>query len=145
MTPKTIAKEIHEDLGEPSDLSEAAIEAWLSTNTGRLGLLLYTEISIEKDLSNNEQFIPPITSKQKDIYKEMYLVRFYERRVGSSLGAGGVEWTIVKEGDSMIRRASKTELAKVYRSLQNSSQARLDNLIQSYRIDITRPLGINMQ
>lgn len=139
MNPATIAQEIHDDLGNPTDLNVSAIEAWLSVNSGKLSTLLYTDIIVE-----NSEFVPELNNKQKDIYKEMYFIRYYKRKVQTSLGANGVEWTLVREGDSMVRRTSKTEIAKEYKALVKEHIDSLKTLVAAYHKGNFDPEGIDL-
>ena len=72
---------------------------------------------------------PELDTQVGSIYSSLYKQLFYQQQVQSNLGAGGVQWTELREGDSTIRRASPTETAKVYKDL-------LKEITNSARIEI---------
>lgn len=132
-----IANEIFEELGEPEDITQTSIGLWLDANIGSINGLLYECFEIkgeEIECFNNEA---------KSIFKLLYMKRYYLRQHSKNLGAGGVEWTMIREGDSLIRRASKTDIAKEYKRAADDIQKEIDDLVAAYRNRVA-PRGINL-
>ena len=68
-----------------------------------------------------------------------YKNNFYAQKIAENLGAGGIAWTSLKEGDSTTNRVAPTEIAKTYQTLKNNSDEVLRTLVNSYLNNKTRP------
>ena len=80
-TVASIAQEIHEELGDPSDLSIAAIAAWIRRNIGGLANLLNTDYSIDE---TTLEINPNLTDVEKYVFKKMYGVYFLDLKIKPS-------------------------------------------------------------
>jgi hypothetical protein len=115
------------------------ISGWLSENLGYLNTLLNTSYS-----GSN----PSIDLEAQSIYKELYLSHYYRKQsrnalrgiVGTSEGRGDI--LSLKDGDSAVTFTNKNEVAKVYKSMADDSQSRLDKLVCQYNIYQSTPLQV---
>jgi hypothetical protein len=117
------------------------ISGWLANNVGTLNTKIYTSFDVE-----NGNFVPTGEFKleERAIYKQMYLYEFYTKKTRQVLRGidSSVDFITLREGDSMITRTNKNELAKTYRSLANDAKAEMDQLINSYKIYQARPVQV---
>lgn len=134
-----IADEIYRDLSEPTDLSIAKIAFWLRANIGQLNTLLNIAISEDADM----EFDPELIDEEKDILKQLYLIRYYNKKATENLGSSAYQWTEVSEGDTRIKRASKTDVAKTYLVLKNDAEIEKNRLAALYRANRAVPHVIN--
>lgn len=128
MNANEIATEIYTELGSPTDLSVSQIEFWLLANIGQVNLLIDEAILVESD-----EFVPELTSEQKEILKTLYYVKWATTGMQSNLGAAGYDWSELSEGDSKIRRVSRNEVAKNYKQLRDSYYEYLNTLAFFYK------------
>lgn len=132
-----LADEIYtSDLECPLDTSVPKIVFKLLTLVGELNARLDLCVSV----SESEEFDPELETDQAAILRWMFLVKYYGRHIRENLGANGVQWTEIREGDSVIKRASKTDVARSYMALKRDAEAELNRLVGLYRINyaITR-------
>lgn len=136
-----IASSIWYDIGQPTSLTVDAIQARLQSNffIGKLNN------SIDKCfIFDNIGAISPeddFGSEEQSIYIELYKNSYYAQKVTENLGAGGLAWTSMKEGDTTINKASPTEIAKNFQVLKNNSDQNLKDLIVSYFNNRNRPFS----
>lgn len=129
-----LADSIFREIDEDPSTSISTISYWLENNIGLLNILLDETIVF----ANNE-FSPELTVEQANIYKVMYLIKYYSGLVRSNLGAAAYDWSELSEGDSTIRRVSRNELAKNYKQMRDGSQLDLDNLVYLYKKNQIKP------
>ena len=117
------------------------ISGWLANNVGQLNAKIFTEFEV---VSGN--FTPTGEFKQEEraIYKQMYLYEFYTKKTRQVLRGvdSSTDFVTLREGDTMITRTNKNELAKTYRGLANDAKEELDNLIDSYKIFQAAPVQV---
>ena len=117
------------------------ISGWLANNVGQLNTKIFTEFEV---VSGN--FTPTGEFKQEEraIYKQMYLYEFYTKKTRQVLRGvdSSTDFVTLREGDTMITRTNKNELAKTYRGLANDAKEELDNLIDSYKIFQAAPVQV---
>lgn len=105
------------------------ISGWFSTNLGLLNNLLYT------NFTNPD---PELGNEEKAIFKELYLINFYNKQARNTLRGitaannNGDNILSVSDGDNAITFVNRNEVTKVYRGLVADSQARLKDLVTSY-------------
>jgi len=91
-------------------------------------------------------FTPTGQFKQEEraIYKQMYLYEFYTKKTRQVLRGidSTVDFITLREGDSVITRTNRNELAKTYRSLANDAKQELEKLVTSYSIYQAAPVQV---
>lgn len=121
--------EIYEDLERPSKISPTYISTWLISNVGKLNNLIdgaYTGIC-------NSGITPTLGQEESNIHKMLFMKFWYDREIKSNLGANGYIVESVKEGDSSINLAKKTEIAKNLQVLSKELKAEIDQQVHMYR------------
>ena len=117
------------------------ISGWLANNIGVLNNKIYTNFSVESGY-----FTPTTTFLQEEraIYKQMYLQEFYTKKTRQVLRGidSAVDFITLREGDTMITRTNKNELAKTYRALASDARAELEKLVTSYNIYQAAPVQV---
>lgn len=117
------------------------ISGWLANNVGMLNTKIYSQYSVE-----NGNFIPTGTFQQEEraIYKQMYLYEFYTKKTRQVLRGvdSSVDFVTLREGDTMITRTNKNELAKTYRGLANDAREEMERLVASYNIYSAAPVQV---
>ena len=114
------------------------ISGWLAENLGCLNTLLNTSYSgIDSDIDLEAQ----------SIYKELYLSNYYRKQSRNALrgiidAGDGSNILSLKDGDSSVTFTNKNEVAKVYKSMADESQMRLNKLVSQYNIYQSRPLQV---
>jgi len=105
-----------------------SVSTWLKTNLGQLNLRLGEGFSLSGDC-----IIPDMSQNVSGIYTEMYYCYYYNKQAGKNLGAAGYDWTEIN-GDEQgtIRRVSKNEIAKTFRTLSKDCRENLDKLTEWY-------------
>jgi hypothetical protein len=117
------------DIGQPTSLTVDAIQARLESNffVGKINNLLGTCFSFVGGV-----ITPDMESSEQDIYMELYKNSYYSQKITENLGAGGLGFTTIKEGDTTFTKVSPTELAKNYQVLKTNSDENIKNLVNSY-------------
>lgn len=117
------------------------ISGWLANNVGLLNTKIYTQYSVQ-----DSNFVPTGSFQQEEraIYKQMYLYEFYTKKTRQVLRGidSSVDFVTLREGDSMITRTNKNELAKTYRGLANDAREEMERLITSYNIYQAAPVQV---
>ena len=117
------------------------ISGWLANNVGLLNTKIYSQYSVESD-----NFTPTGTFQQEEraIYKQMYLYEFYTKKTRQVLRGvdSSVDFVTLREGDTMITRTNKNELAKTYRGLANDAREEMERLVSSYNIYQAAPVQV---
>lgn len=132
------ALEIYDDLGEPEDIALPTIAFWMETKIGKLNSLIGTCYTLV-----NHQVSPELDIEEAAILEEMYRIRYYEGKINENLGAAGTAIIEVMDGDSKIRLASKTEVARYFDSQKKDSIKALDGLIFAYNASHSGPRSVN--
>jgi len=117
------------------------ISGWLANNVGMLNTKIYSQFSVE-----GSYFVPTGTFQQEErsIYKQMYLYEFYTKKTRQVLRGvdSSVDFVTLREGDTMITRTNKNELAKTYRGLANDAREEMERLVSSYNIYQAAPVQV---
>lgn len=117
------------------------ISGWLGNNIGLLNTKLFTSFSVD-----NGSFVPTGEFKQEErsIYKQMYLYEFYTKKTRQVLRGidSSVDFVTLREGDTMITRTNKNELAKTYRGLANDAREEMERLVTAYNIYQAAPVQV---
>lgn len=149
MTPDEIAAEIYTDLEDTSSVSQSGISYWLRTNIGALNNRINTVFNAPA--SGNLPFYQGASSgildmeeQEKNIFKSIYLLRYYSRQIQSSLGAAGLDPIVEIESDgARVRKISRNEISKTWITLRKDVSKELDNQIFAYTYNKSSPKSIN--
>lgn len=142
MTTKIVdvSDEIYRELGEPSDISIASIAYWLRTNLANLNILINKKFYIDSDLEISGTPTEPFSLIEKNIFKKMFIIFYYERLFRNSLGAASIDSVVsVTDDGSTVVKINKNEIAKNYAQLKTQSKDELDHLIKSYHLNEISP------
>jgi hypothetical protein len=115
------------------------ISGWLAENLGYLNTLLNTSYSgIDSSIDLEAQ----------SIYKELYLSNYYRKQSRNAL-RGIIDTSdnrsdilSLRDGESSVTFTNKNEVAKVYKSMADESQLRLNKLVSQYNIYQSKPLQV---
>lgn len=136
-----ISTEIFSELNEDSSLSPTLITLWLTENIGRLNTLLNTEYTIS---STNSEISPELGEAEKSIFKQMFSVYFYDRKLRSVLSSADSNSVVeISEGGATIRVLNKNELAKTYTAIRKEENNNLKELIHAYKINNSVPAQVS--
>lgn len=117
------------------------ISGWLANNVGLLNTKIYSQYSVQ-----NSNFEPTglFQQEERSIYKQMYLYEFYTKKTRQVLRGvdSSVDFVTLREGDTMITRTNKNELAKTYRGLANDAREEMERLVFSYNIYQAAPVQV---
>ena len=114
----------------------AGISGWLAANVGLLNTVIYKSFSgnAEGNMCPSGKF----KLEEQEIYTQLYLKHFYDKKARNVLrGIDGslnndIDWIRRREGDSLIVRSNKTDVAKLYLSLAKEAAEELKDLIYYY-------------
>jgi hypothetical protein len=138
-TVTSIAQEIYEELGEPSDLSIAAIAAWVRRNIGGLGNLINTEFQIN---STSLEITPNLNDAQKYIFKKMYSVYFFDLKIKSTGSLASTDFITIKDDIGSVQKANKNEILKSYISVRKQEYDELQDFVNKYELNEVTPLQV---
>lgn len=117
------------------------ISGWLANNVGQLNTKIYSSFEV-----SGAYFTPTGEFKQEEraIYKQMYLYEFYTKKTRQVLRGvdSSVDFLSLREGDTVITRTNKNELAKTYRGLANDAREEMEKLVTSYTIYQAAPVQV---
>lgn len=138
-TVTSIAQEIYEELGEPSDLSISAIAAWVRRNIGGLGNLINTEFQVN---STTLEINPNLNDAQKYIFKKMYSVYFFDLRIKSTGSLASTDFITIKDDIGSVQKANKNEILKSYISVRKQEYDELQDFVNKYELNEVTPLQV---
>jgi len=124
--------------GNTGSIYQSYIEAWLKENIGQLNSRLntsYSGIDAELDLESIA------------VYKEIYMANYYRKQsrnalrglVGSSEGSDILN---LQDGNSSVSFVNKNEVAKVYKSMAQDSEMKIDKMAHQYNMYQSEPLQL---
>lgn len=135
-----IAAQIHEEIGEPTDISITSISFWLQTNVGALNVALNSNFSLDE----NTLEIGGLGEEEAAILKKMYECYFYGKRAKETMYAAGVDEVISVTSDgASVKKLNKGTLSKVYFDAQKQCKGDLDIMIKRYKRFVFRPVGLS--
>ena len=113
-----------------------SISGWLAANIGLLNTWIYSTYSG----TTPGNIVPSgkFELEEQEIYTQLYLKHFYEKKSRNVLrGIDGslnndIDWIRLREGDSLIVRSNKVDVAKLYLSLAKEAEAELKDLTYYY-------------
>lgn len=130
------------NLGMPSFLSALTISGYV-TEPSTLGQLnnyigtCYSGSGFSGAGSYNYDVVPDIGTQELAIIGSLFLISFYNGLAQANLGNGtngaaGVPYITLREGDTVLTRASGPAIAAVYYSLSTQSIKNLNYQINTY-------------
>jgi hypothetical protein len=131
-----IAQEIYFDLGEPSDLSIAAISYWVRANVGYLNSLLYSNFVISSDyeITDADNNSAEIDINAVAILKKLYMVYRYSVVIRSKLSVTDSDPVVeVQEGEFKVRKVDRGQLIRTVSAEKKQEEEELKFLIGAYR------------
>lgn len=138
-TVTSIAQEIYEELGEPTDLSIAAIAAWVRRNIGGLNNMINTTFLVD---SSSLEISPNLSDIEKYIFKKMYSVYFFDLRIKSTGSLATTDFITIKDDIGSVQKANKNEILKSYISVRKQEYDELKDLVNKYEFNQVTPLQV---
>lgn len=138
-TVTSIAQEIYEEMGEPSDFSIAAIAAWVRRNIGGLGNMINTEFTID---TVTLEITPNLTDIQKYIFKKMYSIYFFDLKIKSTGSLAINDYTSIKDDFGSVQKLNKNEVLKNFYQIRQQEYKELKDLVDKYEINEVTPLQV---
>jgi hypothetical protein len=135
----SIAQEIFEELGEPSDFSISAIAAWLRRNIGGLGNFLNESFSIN---DQGLEISPALNDVQKYIFKKMYNVYYFDLKIKSVGSLATTDFITIKDDIGSVQKVNKNEVLKNYISIRKQEYDELKGLVYQYRNNESSPVQV---
>ena len=118
------------------------ISGWFENNVGELNTLLFTSFSGRGEAGQDTHvFHPTMGLEESGIYKKLYLKHFYQKKARNVLKGidSSVDFITLREGDSMITRTNKNEIAKVYRGFAKDATEELEKAVYAYNFYQAKP------
>jgi len=124
--------------GETGNVPRSYIEAWLGANLGLLNTRIntcYSGVSAALD------------QESQAIYKEMYMSNYYRKQSRKALkglvgNTDGSDILSLRDGNSAVTFTNKNEVSKVYKSLAQESEEKIDKLAHQYNMYQSEPLQL---
>ena len=138
-TVTSIAQEIYEEMGEPSDFSIAAIAAWVRRNIGGLGNMINTEFSVD---SSSLEITPNLTDAQKYIFKKMYSIYFFDLKIKSTGSLAINDYTSIKDDFGSVQKLNKNEVLKNFYQIRQQEYKELKDFVDKYELNEVSPLQV---
>ena len=140
-----IADEIYRELLNPSDLSIASIAFWLRTNLGKLNILLNKNYNINTvDLEIDAISPDTFTILEKDIFKKLYKVHYYDRQIITLIGkASSLNLVSTDTTGSGISSADSLEISQNGFTARRTSSTKTANETIRANTQFIRQLGLN--
>jgi hypothetical protein len=135
---KTLANSVfvNEFDSDTSMATQSQVSGWFENNIGELNTLLFTSFS-GSGLGTNTARIYPTGSfglEESGIFKQLYLKHFYQKKARNVMKNidSSVDFITLRDGDSVITRTNKNEIAKTYRGMSKDATEELDKLVYAY-------------
>jgi hypothetical protein len=142
MSVSDIATEIFEELNSPTDISVLSIFSWLVGNIGKLNNICGITVALD---DTGDEFDRDLSLEEKDIFKLLYLLYYYDRQIKQNLGAAAYDSSIVelREGNRFVRVVNKNEISKSYLQLRAQLQSDLWSLVNAYKTNMLTALSVD--
>lgn len=136
-----ISDELLTELDSSSEISIPFISFWLRRNIGTLNNLIGTSITINTD--SPFSFSTALNEQEKSIYKHLFKLYFYEKKVRGALGASSYDQILEVQSDGgLVRMTNRNEISKTYLQLRNQEILALNKLVNSYKLNSFDPLQV---
>lgn len=117
------------------------VSGWLNANIGQLNGYTYEEFTV----TGAGSFSPSLEPVEKSIFTCLYEIDYYDRLQRKTLRGildTSADWTTLKEGDSVIQKTSKHQIAKSYADSRKEAKQRLDDIVSKYNIYKASPVQV---
>lgn len=135
MTPTDIATEIYTEI-DSTIVSQSSIEYWIRVNVGKLNSVIFSDFSVPATSSTDfldEETGETMDVDQKNIYKNLYYLRYYQRLIDLYTGAAGVQTILELDSDGgKVKMIDKNSLSKTYLTLRKDLVEESNQQIHSY-------------
>jgi len=117
---------------ELSGVTTGSIVSWLENNLGSLNNSLDTSFEfLSGDVSGI--ILPEMSLTEIDIYEKMYECQYLSKKARQAASLGLTDWLQIQGDDQgLIRKVSKTEVAKELRGQAKDCKEELFNFIYGY-------------
>ena len=120
------------------------ISGWFENNLGELNTVIFTSFSGSGVDNTDQVIIVPsgaFSTEESGIFKQLYLKHFYRKKARNVLKAidSSADFITLREGDSVITRTNKNEIAKTYRGFAKDAEEELQNLVYAYNFYQAKP------
>jgi len=124
--------------GDTGIVPRSYIEAWLGANLGLLNTRINTSYS---------GVSAPLDQESQAIYKEMYMANYYRKQSRNALkglvgNTDGSDILSLRDGNSSVTFTNKNEVSKVYKSLSDDCETKIDKLAHQYNMYQSEPLQL---
>lgn len=127
-----IAQEIIDESSELTNTQLPIITSWLRNNIGKLNTLINTTYAVNSDTMELDT---DLSDAEKAIFKQIYIVGFYQKKTEQNLGALAYDVVMELTSDGKtIRKVNRNEIAKTYAQLKRDAKADLDDLVAAYKL-----------
>lgn len=117
------------------------ISGWLEANIGQLNGYTNGEFAV----TGVGNFSPTLEPVEKAIFTCLYEMDYYRREHRKALRGvttDVVDWSMLKEGDSVIQKTTKHQLAKSFAEAERVTNDKLGDLVAKYNIFKAQPLQV---
>jgi len=120
------------------------ISGWFENNIGELNTVIFTSFSGSGDPGSDVvRILPPgsFGTEESGVFKQLYLKHFYKKKARNVLKNidSSVDFITLREGDSLITRTNKNEIAKTYRGFAKDAVEELEKLVYAYNFYQAKP------
>lgn len=134
-----VANEVYMELSEPTTLSIPAIAFWLRSNVGNLN----ARLNGSYDLGADFEITPDLGLKEKDIFKKLYMIHYYDSQLRSSLGAASTDtWVEISSDGTSVRRVNKIQQSQTYQTAKKIEIEELEKLVSAYKVSAAAPIQV---
>lgn len=141
-----IGDEIYRELGNPNDVTIPVVVNWLKTNVGALNNLINANFYIKPQSGEITQLISgseieeEIGDNEKSIFKKMYSIYFYEKRMRENVGVGSMEQAVEVSSNGMtVRKTNKTEVVRYLGEIKKQEHIELNEMVYAYKMNMCSP------
>jgi hypothetical protein len=115
------------------------VSGWLDTNIGRLNNSIYSSFYTESGLFMPSGLMP----EEASIYSSLFVQGYYKKVAQSVLlnvtSSAASDFSMIKEGDSVVQRTSRQQIARSYNEMAAAEKEECDRLIYQYQINAAAP------
>jgi uncharacterized protein YnzC (UPF0291/DUF896 family) len=116
---------------------------WLDAHLGEMNILINTSFT------SDSGDVAGLEIEEQNILREMYMHNYYRKQSRNLLRSidgttsVDIDFQTIREGDSVITRSNKSELARNYRMLMSQAQDNIDRLVHKYNMYKAKPTQVS--